>query len=387
MTGNNKKLIVVNSVKGGCGKTTLAMVLAQHFGASKPDSVCYIDADIVGIGTNALADNNYQYEQTMTAYVQLNPFENPDYFKTDLWDTPQHKFYEFISERSGARQFNAIFTSTKKEKIDKAISSTNDLFFFDEIKEKFKILLAKLFGLLPETGSNAYDIIIIDTSPGKQGLTNIILKLMEELEKEGLGRPFEKKKIITVVNLFVSTNNFAHMRSLAEYDWDSISNKENLLIVLNQIPLGIELTGEPEQKNISLDELDKITDTEDSRVKEFIKLCKLPDKNQERSEIYKKTLLDAFKNYHRVRQPSYLTDYIDDINKDKKNSSLSKNDWLKGKFVIVPEVLSLKQMASEFGRNNYFDSERYFEELKERAVSFPFTELTKRIETIFNKNK
>ena len=50
-----KKIILVHSIKGGCGKTTISLALAKYF--QKNERTCYLDADIVGYGTSKIFNN------------------------------------------------------------------------------------------------------------------------------------------------------------------------------------------------------------------------------------------------------------------------------------------------------------------------------------------
>ncbi|MCP4353608.1 MAG: P-loop NTPase [Desulfobacterales bacterium] len=350
---NRKILIVVHSIKGGCGKTTVSMALAQNFGLSMgSERVCYIDTDIVGVGASELAATEIiGQKRTITDYLLLNPFDDPLYFKTDIWDAKPGLFHKFICLDPGIREFNAIFSSVDKAAMERATRLSNDLFFAEEIKNKIKVLFAKLFDSSKE--KNYHDILIVDTTPGFQGITSIVLELAEEIDKDkGIISPNGSKLFnVQVIHLIISTNNFTHLRSLEDYLAERLNKNEkfNYLVVLNQIPIGLELLHPPEEY-IPKDELNNISES-DPRITDFANMTEYKGNNQ-----YRKKIFQAFKQYYTVKQKNFLSALFE-------NSSIKNLDE---RVFIIPDLPSLRSIAAVFDIGK-LDKGKFFSQLKDQA--------------------
>jgi hypothetical protein len=363
-----KNLIVVHSIKGGCGKTTISLALAQYFALQEPKKqTCYIDTDLVGVGTNVLAgDGKIKENCSFTDFVLLNPFDNPKLFKNDFEDNPMDSFSDFVyqPDKESNRYFPAVFSSVKKEITDRAIRATNDLFFAEDVKSKIKVLLEKLFD--PEN-NKGMDTIILDTTPGLQGITGIILELAGEIREKGLKDI--AKHDLHVIFLVLSTNNFSHLRSLWEYIWGErdifLENNEKTipyLLVLNQIPLGVEFIKLPDPYiYIRKDVLQQTT--VDVKLLTDFKGCLNMSAMGENA--LKDRIKDAFKLYYTVKEKNYLISLFEVYEHDL--SKLPGADTMGTKTVVIPDHPPLRRIAANFGDFDKFNPKNYFHNL-EREV-------------------
>lgn len=364
-----KNLIVVHSIKGGCGKTTISLALAQYFALKEPGNrTCYIDTDLVGVGTNVLlGKGNIKENCSFTDFVLLNPFDNRNFFKNDFADNPQELFSKFVypPEKELNRHFHAVFSSVKKQITDRAIRATNDLFFAEDVKSKIKVLLEKLFD---PKNSKEIDTIVLDTTPGLQGITGIILELAKEIREQGLNDIAIDN--LRVIFLVLSTNNFSHLRSLWEYIYGEqdifLGSSEKTipyLLVLNQIPLGVQFIKRPNPTiNINKDELNQISQ-DDEILTTFSQCLNMGDmeKNAKEAKIY-----NAFKLYYTVTERNYLRSLFENYHRDAYN--IPGIEALGEKMVIVPDSPHLRRISADFGGENRFTPKEFFG-LLERAVN------------------
>ncbi len=387
-----KKLIIVHSIKGGCGKTTTSLALAQYFGkVDDSRKVCYIDADIVGPGTQTLSMMEAAETDTklsFTDYVLLNPFDNPDFFNYPFEDNDQKKFDRFIypsanpSAADGTeRLFNAIFSSVNNKIVEKAVRATSDIFFAEDIKAKLKVLLSKLFG-------RGTDTIIIDTTPGMQGITKIILEIAAEIrnakgKKSGSKNECRDKflhqaECVDVIHILVSTNNYSHLNSLLQYLHDNradYSEKEHFkyLILLNQLPIGYELT-QPLKSNPTPMEM-----RESRSLKDYIQ--DLPEDISKEVEVAIKHSLDL---YLKVRDKNFLHSLMDDY-----KGALSDFPEIKHigeETVAIPDMAGFRRKTAHFDVNFKFRVTDYFSILSKQVDGGFFEELGKRVEALMNES-
>ncbi len=392
---DKRTLIVVHSIKGGCGKTTIALALAQYLAVSdkcNPEEVCYVDTDLVGVGTQSLIANESKgRKKTFSDFVLLNPFDDRHYFKVDFEDCRPELFKEdFVYEADidANRHFHAIFSSTDNNVSRQAIHATSDLFYAEDIKSKIKTLLSKLFSTTIRT-------IILDTTPGLQGITKIILDISEEFAKNE--ENFLENSIpvdIKVLHIILSTNNFSHLKGLQTYLSDnpalflkkSIKPKNKsepgedqplieYFIILNQIPIGAEFISNMNysilNQTFQPGELKEMKDIYDTRITEFIKNVKVqigdfeeltdPQKNQEALAAWKQRKgYDAFINFFTVKEKNFLPSKYE---KDNKNPDYNISDLGERTFVI-PELPGIRMSAAEFFK---FDPSSYFNEIKKEV--------------------
>lgn len=372
-----KRLIVVHSIKGGCGKTTISLALSQYFGKTNPKKVCYIDTDITGIGTISLAGKEaIKPRRTTTDFVLLNPFDDREFFKTDFEDTHVRYFSDFCHphDNSFDRHFKAIFSTTDNDVMERAIQATSDMFFAEDVESKIRVLLAKLF-------IDDIDTIVLDTSPGIQGLTRIILKISKEICQEGKLRLAEDTAI-DVIHICLCSNNFVHLIGLWEY---LCSEKEfffgdrtqtgKFLVVLNQVPLGVQFKSVPDSsiyyEKYVLDEIK----ANDYRVRKFAE--SLVGKVEE----YGLSILhQAFLEYYSIKEKNFLPTFFE--NYDTNASKIFNIDSISDYVVVVPEQPDIRRMASDFGWEKGFDIKEFFKILKKECDSGHLQMLGKRVQEI-----
>ena len=332
---SKKRIILVHSIKGGCGKTTISLALARYF-QKEYANTCYIDADIVGYGTSKMFNStDPSGKKTFTDYLLLNPFENKDFFKLDFLDSVNKLVDEFIVINDGLK---IIYSSIDNNKSEKAIRLTNDLFMMEEIKYKLSILLIALFS------QQTIDTIVIDTTPGNQGLTAIIKGLITDLNEfqEKYSTPIKEilgDLKLETIDLFISTNNFAHIESLKNEEFKS----DNTQVVLNQIPLGYDFSEIPNSEKIlkDFDEIEKVFEALNPEgIKSFKKCLKDPGNDDTK-------ITEAYKKYCIITSDSYRSELI-------PNKAIEMH--------LIPEIKSLRNDSADFiiGENNFFDKKNYF---------------------------
>lgn len=360
-----KNLIVVYSVKGGCGKTTVALALSQYFGKKNPGRVCYIDTDIVGVGTIALVEEkNKKEKKSITDFLKLNPFDDPDFFKIDFMDPVPDEFYKYIyaedvadaKDNANMRYFKAIFSSLDDDSRKRAVQTSCDLFFAEDIKGRIKTLLKILY-------SDSIDTIILDTSPGIQGLTEIVINIAKEFKPKPMAED-DKEKInkekINVIEVILSTINFAHLNGLMEYiknyktqDENNSNNFPGVLLVLNQVPLGVEFKTIPDPNlKYEMKDLYEIKE-DDQRVEEFTRNLDLSGERKNKTDIH-----NAFIDYYTVRNETYLSGCFEFFGRFNNTKDINK------RVVVVPEARDIRLHASHFGQVNGFYPGKFFKTLE-----------------------
>jgi len=389
-----KNLIVVHSIKGGCGKTTISLALAQYFALQEPKKrTCYIDTDLVGVGTNVLAgDGKIKVNCSFTDFVLLNPFDNREFFKNDFADNPPELFSKFVYEPDKvlSRYFYAVFSSVKKEITDRAIRATNDLFFAEDVKSKINVLLEKLFDPGRHKDMDSMDTIILDTTPGLQGITGIILELAKEIRMEGLKNI--AKDDLRVIFLVLSTNNFSHMRSLWEYIYGEqdifLGNSEKTipyLLVLNQIPLGVDFKKLPDPSiYIDKDVLKNIAN-DVKMLNDFIECLNVNvnlDTAPKDSDMIR-IIKDAFKLYYTAKEKNYLKSLFENYNPNVND--LPGIDAMGEKMVIIPDHPPLRRMSADFSGENRFDPQKFFILLDKEIKDSFLGNLGNQVKEIINK--
>ena len=363
---SDKKLIVVHSIKGGCGKTTISLGLAQYFG-NKLDhqSVCYIDTDIVGPGTIALSDEtNDINDLSFSRFVLLNPFDDPEYFKTQFENNPIEKFERFLSSPASqelCQHFRAVFASSDRRLTEKAISATSDLFFAEDVKFKLEVLIKRLF-------DNNIDTIILDTTPGEQGITKIVLEIAKSIAHQ---------KKAHFVQLMISTLNFAHLKGLLgylEHALDKEKKNHHELLIINQIPLTVELIKAPDLE-IAKDELDNISPNDD-RVKEFQTCLKRSGEG-----INSDAIFNAFKTYFRIRDKNFFPSRFS-VKKELSKKGEKKIKGILKNTLIVPERGQIRHRSTDISDEDCFDKVKFFELLENEAQQGHIKLVGKHIEEI-----
>lgn len=201
MSINDKrmKVIVVDSVKGGCGKTTISLKYAAEF-ARTQDKVCYIDLDILGSSIEAFINVN--------KFVHLplkNVSDQPNHAPFCLSVERPAQFY--LNEMFKGQAFNARFLN----KIKVTETDSNAAYFFDLIAcnpdqnekdlfkpsrlmnyvgqidyEYFAVMIEKM---LNELDKMNYKYIIIDMPPNSDAYTDSVFNILLRADETG------KKKI------------------------------------------------------------------------------------------------------------------------------------------------------------------------------------------------
>lgn len=373
-----KHLIVVHSIKGGSGKTTISLALAQYFGKNAPGKVCYIDTDIAGVGTIVLVGQGDKHDLSMTDFVLVNPFDNPEFFKTDFEDSDVKLFKQYLYPPDNCRYFHAIFSSVKQDVIKRALQATSDMFFSEDVEKKIKILLEKLY-------YDGIDTIIVDTSPGMQGLTQVIFKIAKGMNKKGKMHSDENLEV-EVINVCVLTNNFAHIGGLWEflynerkYYFEDNHQTAKFLLVMNQVPLGVEFKAPGPDLYYDEFQLNEIKE-DDPKVREFAGYLKGTIESYGLPLIHR-----AFREYFRLKAKDFLPTYFK--LSDPKALEVSNIDKIGDHAVVIPDQPEIRRIASTFGRVKEFEASLFFKLLEKECETGHLGVLGSRVKDIMESKK
>ncbi len=239
---NDKECTIycINSVKGGCGKTTVSLSIAYTImynleseymkeinnPIKKEDGkelsvpkVCYIDLDILGTGVEYVIfeeDSNLKY------------FNNA-HCKTDTYDDFK-QFINPIDRVDSNLQIDCILLSADPKEKSKFLKGNHN---YDKahnmnvfLKRSEKLLSAFIKG-------KEYDAIIIDSSPSYDDFPRSIYKYLRNISSD------KDNNIKKVYNLFVSTLETSHVlttiSTLVDMIKDSEVNQQDIRVVFNDI--------------------------------------------------------------------------------------------------------------------------------------------------------
>ncbi len=235
-TEKKSNIICINSIKGGAGKTTIALSLAYSLLSElevKYDSdrlqgedenvteiqepkVCYIDLDILGTGAKHIIYGENYIEDDIK---YLNDMKSTDK------DFKQYINYLIIEGKKFCVDC-IILNDAPEEKnkfINNARSHTSTV-NINMFQGRAKKLLAEI------VKENIYDYIIIDCAPGYEGFSrNIYDYLKKEIK-------LRYNHVRNVYNLFITTLDKAHVMNTISFVYNIITatdNNLNIKIVLN----------------------------------------------------------------------------------------------------------------------------------------------------------
>lgn len=189
------KVIVVDSVKGGCGKTSISLKYAAIL-AKKGEKVCYIDLDILGSSIETFINGINSYDLTLVSTTEeINKnYSNDSGPSFQLYVESPAFFY--LNEIFKGQPFNRCFLN----KIKVTENHSSDTFYFDLVacnpdqdeKDLFKpskfmnyvgqidyeYFAAMIKNILDKLKSEDYTYIIIDMPPNSDAYTDSIFNIL-----------------------------------------------------------------------------------------------------------------------------------------------------------------------------------------------------------------
>lgn len=230
------KIYFINSVKGGSGKTTVALSLAftymndldekykayksgnKHEEVSKPQ-VCYIDLDMLGTGVKHIiyGDTTEDLKYFNDTKVGAKTFGD---FRTYI-----NKIERLESEFT----IDCILLNSDGKKKKSFIKGNyNNYISMNVFLERAKNLLSALIE------EKIYDVIVIDSSPSYDSFSRELYYFLSNLSKDVIN---ENNYSVSVYNLFISTFENSHVLTniscLADLIKSSDVEAENVKLVLN----------------------------------------------------------------------------------------------------------------------------------------------------------
>lgn len=224
------EICLIHSIKGGCGKSTVALTLASQLAAArdgKSNKVCLLDMDFKSTGLENLIVNKPNTNGEMVSKAADRPFvKNGD---LHIWRGKNDFFYwnECFTDASKAFSHNALTQlrwGTNGQQFDLDI-------LFSNPKQAAKNLFVKSYasidganvsvGLFQYTFRNIlewllnekYDYVIMDLPPSFDDYTSTIYSTLLDV-REGF---VKKRGSVNAYLLLISTFDITHLTSTAEY--------------------------------------------------------------------------------------------------------------------------------------------------------------------------
>lgn len=221
MSSDKNKIIMVNSFKGGTGKTSLALsYCVSEAIKGEYDMVFYLDVDILGTGTAYTLFEEKQIEKlkflneynlnTHTRYVNEILFAN----------TKKEEKVFYVALVNPSNRINKSYYGKNKLSSSETVSNTS--FYYKIIEFISKVL-----------SSNSSNLIVLDCSPGLSSFEVELMYAINNLIKDKKNHFFEE--------IYVTTFDVAHIRKTIDCLGESILTykgdieKRNIRIIMNDI--------------------------------------------------------------------------------------------------------------------------------------------------------
>ncbi len=259
-------VIVVDSVKGGCGKTLISIKKATQLAyASNDNKVCYIDLDLLGssietflFGEYVIGGSKLPVGSSFEVIKQATNYLNQMLYKKNFDDS----FFTTIRYREipSSNPFDIIMCSPKQFEKDK-FKPTKELNYIEQIDYGyFAVLLKKMFKTLRD--DLHYTHVIVDMPPNSDAYTDLIFNIfLNAYDKSNSSNKYEFK--IMLINSLDQAHFAANMEWLKSkietIDMKSCSlNMSNVEIVFND-RININTIKDPDIKDFSSILLTRIT--------------------------------------------------------------------------------------------------------------------------------
>jgi cellulose biosynthesis protein BcsQ len=192
------KVVAIASMKGGVGKTTMTLCVAEGSAAVMRKRVLVVDLDpqinASTLLTGALARHNVPWKQRMSIveYLQgrMSRNDRSDLFiKKDLMEFNERGTVSLLSGNFTLRSFERALLARPGQTIRMAESAAREAInaLLEEQKNSFDLVLFDCppgFSLVTEAALAKADLIVLPTSPthlGTQGLVAFVKYLEDEL--------------------------------------------------------------------------------------------------------------------------------------------------------------------------------------------------------------
>lgn len=184
-----KKIIGVNSVKGGCGKTSISLSLALT-AATKNEKVCFCDIDVLGTSSKYIVfgkDEKYKikYIDFKKMEAKADDFINEINFKDHITDI---KLNAIFMNESAKYKRNHVKESN--------LNPMNEIIFIDKLISYLEMIFEK------------FDVVILDFSPGIDKISSKIHNSIKEYCK--------KKDHIIYRNVLVATPDYSSIVTMID---------------------------------------------------------------------------------------------------------------------------------------------------------------------------
>ena len=226
--GRDKGVVynIVDSVKGGSGKTTFAITLSiilnrylNEPGINKETSSCLIDMDIQG---SALL-----YLLYGKAFLDRPEKEKDFKFLNDRViavgedeETAKKFIYPFCFENSSKNYFDVIFCDPRTERKKKFRSMSNQNYSPEVLYSTFRMGLANMLSSMRRQNPYNYSEIIFDMPPNADGYSDAVYDIMLKKDYSVLGEE-------DVCNLFLlHTLDMGQIQATLDY-FSELASSEN----------------------------------------------------------------------------------------------------------------------------------------------------------------
>lgn len=175
------KYIVINSVKGGCGKTTTALLEAIKLTA-EGSCCCVVDLDLLGTSIEQTISNEKFVGET--SFSVNNIEKSAKYYLNDLIENDNIDVHQALSTVSLSKSKFYLLASSPDEKRKKKFRVRHEFNYVPEIEYgSFKYSLEKILKKIaeipaPDSKNKKIDTIIIDMPPNSDSYTDTVFDVL-----------------------------------------------------------------------------------------------------------------------------------------------------------------------------------------------------------------
>lgn len=189
--GKNNRIIMINSFKGGAGKTTVALSrCVSEYKEKSHHNIFYVDMDILGTGVNYILSLKKQ-----------NAYYN-DIDDTDKCKLSQKVQQIMCDEKKGNRFYVAVLNPLSR--IKRSYGGQDRLRAHPDVERgMFRKKVKEMINQIVNGGGN--NLIVLDCAPGISYMEENILEDLYQLEQND-------KKSVYVEEIYVTTPDASHIR-------------------------------------------------------------------------------------------------------------------------------------------------------------------------------
>lgn len=195
MEGKNNKIVMINSFKGGAGKTTVALCrCVSEYKEKFHHNIFYVDMDILGTGVNYILS-----------------LENQNVYYNDIDDTDKCKLPQKVQqimwdEKKGNRFYVAVLNPLSR--IKQSYGGQDRLRAHPDVERgMFRKKVKEMINQIVNCGGN--NLIVLDCAPGISYMEENILEDLYQLEQND-------KKSVYVEEIYVTTPDASHIRKTVD---------------------------------------------------------------------------------------------------------------------------------------------------------------------------